>query len=77
MEYVIVDFPERREVFMGGVSQGNNLNDTGGHRILRVDAGKHTFTLGGAKDFDPDSQLVDVNGTTPVQPKHIVFTKKV
>ena len=77
MEYVIVDFPERREVFMGGVSQGNNLNDTGGHRILRVDAGKHTFTLGGPKDFDPDSRLVDVNGTTPVQPKHIVFTKKV
>ncbi len=62
MEYVIVDFPERREVFMGGVSQGNNLNDSGGHRILRV---------------DPPSQLVDVNGTTPVLPKHIAFTKKV
>ena len=77
MEYVIVEFPERREVFMGGVSQGNNLNDAGGHRILPVDEGKHTFTLGGAKDFEPDSQLVNVTGTTPVQPQHIVFTKKV
>jgi hypothetical protein len=77
MEYVIVEFPELREVFMGGVSQGNNLNDAGGHRILRVDTGMHTFTLGGPKDFDPDSQLVDVSGTTPVLPKPIVFTKKV
>ena len=77
MQYVIVEFPERREVFMGGVSQGDNLNDTGGHRILRVAAGKHTFTLGGPKDYDPDSQLVDVHGTTPGQPRRVIFTKKV
>lgn len=77
MEYVIVEFPERREVFMGGVSQGDNLNDIGGHRILRVAAGKHTFTLGGQNDYDPDHQLVDVNGTTSNLPRRIIFTKRV
>ena len=62
---------------MGGVSQGDNLTSAGGDRILRVAAGKHTFTLGGPKDYDPDSQLVDVNGTAPVLPRRIIFTKKV
>jgi hypothetical protein len=77
LEHVIVEFPERREVFMGGVSQGDNLKDSGGYWILPVDEGFHTFTLGGPKDFDPDSQGIDVRGTTPGQPLHVVFTKKV
>lgn len=77
MEYVIVEFPERREVFMGGVSQGDNLTSAGADRILRVAAGKHTFTLGDPKDYNPDSQLVDVHGTVPVRPQRIIFTKKV
>jgi hypothetical protein len=74
---VIVEFPERREVFMGGVSQGDNLNDSGGYWVLPVAEGWHTFTLGGPKDFTPESQRIDVRGTTPGQPLHIVFTKKV
>ncbi len=77
MEHVIVEFPERREVFMGGVSQGDNLNDSGGYWVLPVAEGWHTFTLGGPKDFAPESHGVDVRGTTPGQPLHIVFTKKV
>jgi len=77
VEHVIVEFPERREVFMGGVSQGDNLNDSGGYWVLPVAEGWHTFTLGGPKDFAPESQGVDVRGTTPGQPLHIVFTKKV
>ena len=77
MEHVIVEFPERREVFMGGVSQGDNLKDSGAYWILPVDEGFHTFTLGGPEDFAPDSQGIDVRGTTPGQPLHIVFTKKV
>ena len=62
---------------MGGVSQGDNLNASGGYWVLPVDEGFHTFTLGGLKDFDPGRQRIDVRGTTPVQPLHIVFTKKV
>lgn len=77
MEHVIVEFPERREVFMGGESQGDNLNDSGGYWVLPVAEGWHTFTLGGPKDFAPESQRIDVRGTTPGQPLHIVFTKKV
>ena len=77
MEHVIVEFPERREVIMGGVSQGDNLNDSGGYWVLPVSEGLHTFTLGGIKDFAPESQRIDVRGTSPGQPLHIIFTKKV
>ena len=77
MEHVVVEFPERREVFMGGVSQGDNLNDSGGYWVLPVSEGLHTFTLGGPKDFAPESQTIDVRGTTPGLPLHIVFTKTV
>jgi len=77
VEHVIVEFPERREVFMGGVSQGDNLDDSGVYWVLPVSEGWHTFTLGGPKDFAPESQMIDVHGTTPGQPLHIVFTKKV
>ena len=62
---------------MGGVSQGDNLNDSGGYWVLPVSEGFHTFTLGGPKDFAPERQAIDVRGTTPSQPLHIVFTKKV
>jgi hypothetical protein len=77
VEYVIVEFPERREVFMGGVSQGDNLNDSGGYWVLPVSEGLHTFTLADPKDFAPERQTIDVHGTSPVQPLHIVFAKKV
>ena len=77
MEHVVVEFPERREVFMGGVSQGDNLNDSGGHWIMPVDEGWHTFTLGGPRDFAPERQTIYVSDTTPVGPLRIVFTKKV
>ena len=77
MEHVIVEFPERREVVMGGVSQGDNRDDSGEYWVFPVPEGWHTFTLGGVKDFDPKSQKIDVRGTTPGQPLHIVFTKKV
>jgi hypothetical protein len=42
-----------------------------------VSEGLHTFTLGGPKDFAPERQTIDVRGTTPGLPLHIVFTKKV
>jgi len=77
VEHVIVEFPERREVIMGGVSQGDNLNDSGGYWVLPVSEGLHTFTLGGIKDFAPESQRIDVRGTSPGHPLHIIFTKKV
>lgn len=77
MEHVIVEFPERREVFMGGVSQGDNLDDSGEPWVFPVPEGWHTFTLGGLKNFVPERQKIDVRGTTPGHPSHIVFTKKV
>jgi SAM-dependent methyltransferase len=59
MSYAIVKFPEPREVFIDDQAQGSNLSATGRPRILFVNAGIHTFRLGG-NDSDPASQQVDV-----------------
>ena len=77
MEHVIVEFPERREVFMGGVSQGDNLDDSDEPSVFPVPEGWHTFTLADPKDFTPERQKIYVSGSTPGYPLHVVFTKKV
>ena len=75
MGYVIVEFPERREVFIGDDSQGDNREDTGEYRILRVGDGRQTFRLGGPQDYTPPSQTVVVADTTSIQPLRVVFDK--
>jgi hypothetical protein len=56
---VIVEFPERREVFCNGVSQGFNLED-GRYRASLIGDGLQRFRLGGATDFEPDPCEVEV-----------------
>jgi hypothetical protein len=77
MGYAIVEFPGRREVFVNGVSQGDNRDDTGQYRILRVGDGLQTFTLGGPLDYTLPSQTVEVVNTTSIQPLRVVFARKV
>ena len=75
MEYVIVEFPERREVFIGDESQGYNRDDKGKYRILRVGDGQQTFRLGGKLNYTPLSKPVVVAGTSPIQPLRVVFQR--
>lgn len=70
MEFVIVSFPTNRFVYIDG-EKGGITND-----VLRVEAGTHEFTLGNLKNYKPDSQDVEVEGTTVLQPLKIVFTRK-
>ncbi|HET7343713.1 MAG TPA: hypothetical protein VFL90_19775 [Methylomirabilota bacterium] len=77
MEYVIVDFPGRREVLVDGVSQGHNQEVDGRARILRVEEGLHRFRLRGPDDYIPLWQTVDVEDTNVNAPLHVVFTRKV
>ena len=70
MEYVKVTYPTNRFVYIDG-EKGGITND-----VLRVEAGKHQFDLGNLKNYNPDSQDVDVEGTTVLQPIEIVFSKK-
>lgn len=76
MGYVIVEFPERREVLVDDVSQGDNRDDAGNYRILRIADGLHTFRLAGADDYVPAFQNRRVADTTAVNPLRVVFAKK-
>jgi hypothetical protein len=75
MGYVIVEFPERREVFIGSDSQGYNRNENDEYRILIVGDGQQTFRLGGALNFTPLIRAVVVANTTPIDPLRVIFKK--
>ena len=76
MGYVHVVFPERREVFVGDDSQGDNRDEHGRYRTLRVGEGLQTFRLGGPPDYTPPTQTVTVpEGTSAILPFRVVFTK--
>lgn len=70
MEYIIVCFPTNRFTYIDGEKAGVT-ND-----VLRVEAGTHEFDLGNLKNYKPESQEVEVVGTTVLQPLKIVFTQK-
>lgn len=76
MEYVIVEFGERREVLVDGVSQGDNMTAPGSYCLLMVTDGTHTLELGGPKNYVPPSQTVVIDGTSPINPLRVVFQKK-
>jgi pyrimidine deaminase RibD-like protein len=73
--YVLVLFPEAREVFIDDHSQGNNLAASGRPRALVVGAGVHTFRLGGAPDVEPATQILDVPDRPILNPFSVVFQK--
>jgi hypothetical protein len=77
MGWVIVEFPESREVFLDDRSQGNNRDDGGGYRTLIIEDGVHTFRLGGTADVTPASQEKTVTNTSALRPLHVIFTKAV
>ncbi|MDH3445813.1 MAG: hypothetical protein OEN50_17955 [Deltaproteobacteria bacterium] len=76
MGRVIVEFPECREVFVGGQSQGNNRDEQGEYLILLIGDGLQTFTLGGDKNFTPLSQPVNVGSGSVIRPQRVVFQRK-
>jgi len=70
MEYVIVAYPTNRSVYIDG-EKGGITND-----VLRVEEGTHEFDLGNLKNYQPESQEVEVQGTTVLKPMQIVFSKQ-
>ena len=69
MEFVIVSFPTDRFVYIDDKQNGRT------NKSLRVDAGSNLFDLGSLKNYEPESQIVVVSGTTVLDPQEIVFTK--
>jgi hypothetical protein len=75
MSYVVVQFAECREVFIDNRSEGNNVDGNGKPRPLLVNAGSHTFGLGGEPNFAPPTQTVDVPEVPIIVPFAVVFRK--
>ena len=76
MGFVIVEFVEPREVRVNGESQGQNMDDAGHYRILRVADGIQTFSLGPPADYVPEEQAVVVGGTSLIEPLRVTFQRK-
>ena len=70
MEYVKVNYPTTRLVYIDEVENGYT-ND-----VLRIDAGTHVFRLGKLANYRPASRTVTVQGTTALEPLEIAFYPK-
>jgi hypothetical protein len=74
MSYVVVRFPEPREVYIDDEGQGSNTAASGKPRALFVNAGKHTFRLSGA-GVDPPDQTLNVPERPILNPYPVEFRK--
>jgi hypothetical protein len=77
VEFVIVEFPDRREVLVDGIDHGFNRELNKEERILRVAEGLHRFRLRGPENYVPVWQTVEVSGTDSIEPLRVVFRKAV
>ena len=75
MSYVVVLYPEPREVYIDDAAQGSNKAASGRPRALFVNAGMHTFRLSGSGDVEPPRQDVDVPERSILDPYPVEFKK--
>jgi len=68
MEYVRVDYPQERDVYIDGQLAGKT------NQPLMVEEGHHVFDLGGPHDYTPASQEVLVQNTTLIDPQVVEFS---
>jgi hypothetical protein len=73
MSYVVVLFPEAREVYVDDESQGSTKAASGRPRVLFINAGVHTFRLGGRPNVAPPAQDVDVPERPILDPFRVEF----
>jgi hypothetical protein len=73
MSYVVVLFSEHREVYIDDESQGSNTAASGKLRALFVNAGVHTFRLGGRQNVDPPSRKIDIPERSILDPFCVEF----
>jgi len=67
-EYVKVNYPRRRNVFIDGVKNGYT------NTLLRVSSRRMTFTLSDPPNYTPKSITKIVKDTTVIKPLEIEFT---
>lgn len=69
MEYVKVEFPEDRVVYIDNEATART------NQIFRVTRGRHTFRLEQPNDYTPDKVDENVLDTSMSNPALIVFSK--
>ena len=67
MEYLIVRFPESREVFIDRKPNGKT------NIVLPLPPGTYTVTLGPPRNFAPLELKVQLESTTPFTPYAVTF----
>ena len=67
-EYVKVNYPRRRNVFIDGTRNGYT------NKLLRVSSRRMTFTLSEPPNYSPNSVTKIVKNTTVLNPLVIEFT---
>lgn len=67
MEYIIVQYPDVRTVYIDGEENGST-GDT-----LRVEEGTHTINLGDPRDYTPKWRRPQVTDTSARQPMIVEF----
>lgn len=67
VEYVIVEYPADRPVFVDGEENGPT------NAVLRIDAGTHRFNLGEPLDYKPKNRKVVLEDTTVLDPRKVKF----
>lgn len=70
LERIKVTFPTDRFVYINGEKSGRT------NEVLRIAAGIHIFDLGSYANYEPGFHVIDVEGTTVLQPLIIPFTRK-
>lgn len=68
MEYVVIKCNAQRNVLIDKQENGAT-ND-----VIRIGAGKHSFSLSGDKDFSPKSVVRTIKNTSVIEPISITFT---
>jgi hypothetical protein len=75
MSFVVVLFPEPRDVYIDDQPQGSTRAASGRPRALYVNAGSHVFRLGGRNDVVPPTQMLDVPERPILNPFRVEFRK--
>ncbi|MDX1429800.1 MAG: hypothetical protein R3282_05910, partial [Rhodothermales bacterium] len=69
-EFVIVVFPDSRDVVIDGNEEAGKTNT-----LIVVNTGRHTFSLQGEQNFTPREQTVLVKNTRANDPLTVEFHK--
>jgi hypothetical protein len=69
-EFVLVVFPDSRQVFIDGKAVGNT------NRKLEVQQGRHHIRLGPPRNYSPSCRRPKVQGSTWKKPLRVIFEQK-